>query len=191
MADLPDLPTSRLLLRPLRQMDLPAFAAMNADRQVMEYFPALLDRAASEAMAARIAEHAREHGFGFWGVEAPGVAAFTGIAGLLVPRFEAHFTPCVEVGWRFAREFWGRGYATEAARALLGFGFSRLELDEVVSLTVPANERSRRVMERIGMTHDPADDFDHPDLSVGHPLRRHVLYRLARPAWEGQAHQAV
>lgn len=191
MADLPDLTTTRLLLRPLRQRDFSAFAAMNADARVMAYFPAPLGRAESEMMALRIAEHAREHGFGFWAVEAPGVAAFTGIAGLLVPRFEAHFMPCVEVGWRLAREYWGRGYATESARALLDFAFTRVELDEVVSLTVPANKRSRRVMERIGMTHDPADDFDHPDLPEGHPLRRHVLYRLARANWSGTAHRAV
>ena len=191
MADLPHLPTPRLLLRPLRQGDLPALAAMNADPEVMEHFPAPLGGTASEVMAARIADHAREHGFGFWAVEAPGVAVFTGIAGLLVPRFQAHFTPCVEIGWRFAREYWGRGYATEAARALLDFAFTRLELEELVSLTVPANGRSRRVMERIGMTRDPADDFDHPDLPDGHRLRRHILYRLTRSAWGGEAHRAV
>lgn len=191
MADLPDLPTSRLLLRPLRHSDLPAFAAMNADPDVMAYFPAPLDRAESEAMVARMAEHAREHGFGFWAIEAPGNAAFIGIAGLLVPRFEAHFTPCVEIGWRFARQFWGRGYATEAALALLDVAFNSLALEEVVSLTVPANARSRRIMERIGMTRDPADDFDHPDLPAGHRLRRHVLYRLTRSAWSGPAQRAV
>jgi RimJ/RimL family protein N-acetyltransferase len=167
----------------MRDGDMPAFAAMNADARVMEFFPASLSQPESDAMAARIDEHFEEHGYSFWAVEAVGVAGFAGIAGLLVPRFEAHFTPCVEIGWRFAHEFWGRGYASEAARALLGFGFERAGLDEIVSLTVPANERSRRVMERIGMTHDPADDFDHPDLPDGHRLRRHVLYRLSKADW--------
>lgn len=162
---------------------MPAFAAMNADPRVMEFFPACLDQPESDAMAARIDEHFGEHGYSFWAVEAAGVANFTGIAGLLVPHFEAHFTPCVEIGWRFAHEFWGRGYASEAARALLEFGFDRAGLSEIVSLTVPSNERSRRVMERIGMAHDPADEFDHPNLPEGAPLRRHVLYRLSKADW--------
>lgn len=185
MTDMPELETPRLLLRPLRERDRHAFAAMNADPRVMAYFPAPLGRAESDAMAVRIAEHAQEHGFGFWAVEAPGVTEFSGIAGLLVPRFEAHFTPCVEIGWRFAHEYWGRGYATESARALLAFAFTRLGLDEVVAMTVPANARSRRVMERIGMTRNPADDFDHPYLPGGHRLQRHVLYRLPRCEWSG------
>lgn len=162
---------------------MPAFAAMNADARVMEFFPACLGQPESDAMATRIDEHFDEHGYNYWTVEAAGAADFTGIAGLLVPHFEAHFTPCVEIGWRFAHEFWGRGYASEAARALVEFGFDRAGLDEIVSLTVPANERSRHVMERIGMTHNPADDFDHPNLIDGDPLRRHVLYRLSKANW--------
>ena len=109
--------------------------------------------------------------------------AFLGFTGLAPPRFEAAFTPCVEVGWRLAAEAWGHGYATEAARAALAFGFEVRGLDEILSWTVPANLRSRAVMERIGMTHDPADDFDHPNIAVGSPLRRHVLYRLSRERW--------
>jgi RimJ/RimL family protein N-acetyltransferase len=140
----------------------------------------------SDAMVRRIDEHFAAHGHGFWMVEAVGVADFIGIAGLLVPGFEAHFTPGVEIGWRFAHACWGNGYATEAARALLEFGFDHVGLEEIVSFTVPANRRSRRVMERIGMTHDPADDFDHPNLPDGDPLRRHVLYRLGRDAWRRQ-----
>ena len=167
----------------LQEKDRPAFAAMNADARVMEFFPACLSPAESDAMAAAIEERFREHGYSFWAVEAVGIANFTGIAGLLVPRFEAHFTPCVEIGWRFAHEFWGRGYASEAARALLEFGFDRAGLDEIVSLTVSANERSRRVMERIGMAHDASADFDHPNLTEGDPLRRHVLYRLSKVDW--------
>jgi RimJ/RimL family protein N-acetyltransferase len=107
----------------------------------------------------------------------PGLAPFIGFVGLSVPRFEAHFTPCVEIGWRLAYEYWGRGYATEAARAVLDFGFQQLALREIVSFTTTANLRSRAVMERIGMTRTPADDFDNPGVPAGHALRRHVLYR--------------
>jgi RimJ/RimL family protein N-acetyltransferase len=179
----PSIRTPRLLLRPWRDEDLPAFAALNADPKVMEFFPKPLDRAESDALAARIRDHFARRGFGLWAVEVPGIADFIGFVGLAVPGFEAHFTPCVEVGWRLAREHWGRGCATEAARAALEFGFLRLGLDEIVSYTVPANRRSRGVMERLGMTRAPADDFDHPLLPEGHPLRRHVLYRASqRPA---------
>ena len=150
---------------------------MNADPTVMEFFPKPLDRAESDGMAARIEAHFERRGFGLWAVEVPGVADFIGFVGLSTPTFEAHFTPCVEVGWRLARDHWGRGYATEAARAALDFGFRQLGLPEIVSFTVPANRRSRGVMERIGMTRSPADDFDHPVLPEGHPLRKHVLYR--------------
>jgi RimJ/RimL family protein N-acetyltransferase len=172
--------TRRLHLRLWRDEDLPAFAAMNSDARVMEHFPKLLDRAESDAMAGRIREHFARRGFGLWAVQVPGVADFIGFVGLAVPGFEAHFTPCVEIGWRLACAHWGQGYATEAARAALDFGFQRLDLDEIVSFTVPKNRRSRAVMERIGMTRTPADDFDHPVLPEGHPLRRHVLYRAKR-----------
>jgi RimJ/RimL family protein N-acetyltransferase len=169
--------TNRLQLRHWRTEDLPAFAAMNADPRVVEFLPKALDRAESDARAARIRQHFAIHGFGLWAVEVPGVADFIGFVGLSIAEFEAHFTPCVEVGWRLAHEYWGLGYATEAARAALDFGFNRLALKEIVSFTVPANRRSRAVMERIGMTRTPADDFDHPSLPEGHRLRRHVLYR--------------
>jgi RimJ/RimL family protein N-acetyltransferase len=175
------LETPRLRLRVWRDEDLPGFAAMNADTKVMEFFPKPLDRAESDAMAARILEHFARRGFGLWAVEVPGVADFLGYVGLSTPGIETHFTPCVEIGWRLAQEYWGRGYATEAARTALDFGFRHLDLTEIVSFTVPANQRSRRVMERIGMTRSPADDFDHPRLPEGHPLRRHVLYRTTRP----------
>jgi RimJ/RimL family protein N-acetyltransferase len=108
------------------------------------------------------------------------VTPFAGFVGLSVPGFEAQFTPCVEIGWRLDAAYWNRGYASEAARAALEFGFASLHLEEVVSFTVPGNVRSRRVMEKLGMTHSPDDDFDHPALPEGHALRRHVLYRLAR-----------
>jgi len=156
---------------------------MSADPVVMEHFPSTLTRAESDAAAARIRAEMAERGFGLWAVEAPGVAPFVGFTGLAVPRFEAHFTPCVEVGWRVAREYWGRGFASEAARATLAHGFESLGLDQIVSFTAVGNARSRRVMEKIGMTRDPADDFEHPSLAPGHPLRRHVLYRIRRNEW--------
>jgi RimJ/RimL family protein N-acetyltransferase len=183
MAPAPVLTTRRLRLRGWRERDLAAFAALNADRRVMEFFPKALDRSESDAIAARIGEHFVRHGFGLWAIEAPGTADFVGFAGLSVPTFRAHFTPCVEIGWRLAHDYWGYGYATEAARAASSFGFGGLELGEIVSFTVPANARSRRVMERLGMTRSAADDFEHPALPIGHPLRSHVLYRLTRAAW--------
>jgi RimJ/RimL family protein N-acetyltransferase len=175
------LESSRLRLRDWQDADLAPFAALNADPRVMEYFPRPLDRAESDAAVVRIRAHFARRGFGLWAVEAPGVAEFVGFVGLSVPSFEAHFTPCVEIGWRLAREFWGRGYATEAALAVLNHGFGTLGLAEIVSFTAAANARSRAVMERIGMHRSDADDFDNPNLSPGHPLRRHVLYRLGRP----------
>lgn len=144
----------------------------------MEYFPARLSRAESDALADWIEAHFTKHGFGLWAVEVPGDAPFIGYVGLAVPSFQAHFTPCVEIGWRLARERWGKGYATEGARAVLAFGFDELKLDEIVSFTTAGNVRSRRVMERISMSRSAADDFDHPGLPEGHPLRRHVLYRI-------------
>jgi RimJ/RimL family protein N-acetyltransferase len=183
MTGYPELTTTRLRLRTWRDSDLPAYAALNADPQVMEHMPSLLDRAASDASAASIREHFAQHGFGLWAVEAPDVAGFIGFVGLAVPGFEAHFTPCVEIGWRLAQAHWGRGYATEAAAAAADFAFDRAGLAEIVSFTVPANRRSRAVMERLGMTHDAAEDFDHPRLPEAHPLRRHVLYRLRRERW--------
>lgn len=157
---------------------------MNADPAVMAHFPATLSRAESDAAAERVQGHFRAHGFGWWVVEAPD-APFAGFVGLAHVRFEAPFTPAVEIGWRLARAHWRRGYATEAARAALVFGFGSLGLAEIVSFTAIPNAPSQAVMRRLGMTHDPAGDFDHPWLPEGHPLRRHVLYRLPsdrRPA---------
>ena len=173
--------TERLLMRRWRDGDRPAFAAMNADPAVMEYFPSTRDRRESDAVVDRIEAHFDARGFGLWAVEIPGLVPFIGFVGLWTPSFEAHFTPAVEVGWRLAREHWGRGYATEAAEAAVAVGFDALGLEEIVAFTVPANFRSRRVMEHLGMTHDAADDFDHPGITEGHALRRHVLYRLGRP----------
>ena len=179
--------TPRLVLRPWREADLEPFAAMNADPRVMEHLPAPLTRAESDAFVLRTRDHFDRYGFGLWAVEAPGVADFIGFVGLSVPRFTAAFTPCVEVGWRLAQPHWGHGYATEGAAAALAFGFERVDLQEIVSFTVGANGRSLAVMRRLGMTHDPVDDFLHPSLPEGHPFRPHVLYRLSRERWQGHA----
>jgi RimJ/RimL family protein N-acetyltransferase len=180
---LQELRTERLYLRPWRPGDREPFARLNADPRVLEYFPSLMTREESDAFVDRVDAHFAEHGFGLWAVEVPGVAEFIGFVGLWHPAYEAHFTPCVEIGWRLAYDHWGRGYAPEAARASLGFGFETVGLDEIVSLTAPANLRSRRVMEKIGMTRNEADDFDHPRVADGHALKRHVLYRLKRSDW--------
>ena len=181
--------TSRLLLRSWRAEDLRPFAAMNADARVMEHFPGKLSVAQSDGLGTRITNHFAEHGFGLWAVEIPGECPFAGFIGLSIPGFTAHFTPCVEVGWRLAQAVWGRGYATEGAQAVLAHGFDRLGLDQILSFTVPANLASRRVMEKIGMAHDPAENFEHPALPQGHRLRQHVLYRITRAAWQARPPQ--
>ena len=166
-----ELGTKRLLLRPWRDKDAAAFAELSAGPAVMEYLlprPGWVDRKRA---------HFLEHGFGQWVVEIPGEASFIDVVGLETVSYEAHFTPAVEVAWRLARPYWSRGYATEAAQASLDYGFGQLRLAEIVALTVPANWRSRRLMERLGMTRVPEDDFDHPHVPEG-PLKRHVLYRL-------------
>lgn len=173
--------TARLRLRRWLPSDREPFAAMNADPRVMEFLPELLTREKSDAVADRIEVHFLQHGFGLFAVEILGQAPFAGFVGLATPRFEATFTPCVEIGWRLAAEFWNQGYATEAARAVLEFGFRDLRLSEIVSFTVPANQRSRRVMEKLGMRHNPTEDFDHPLLPKDHRLSRHVLYRITFP----------
>jgi RimJ/RimL family protein N-acetyltransferase len=175
--------TPRLLLRPWRDEDVEVFAAMYDDPAVMEFLMPVRDRAAIDAIVGRVRAHFDQHGFGWWAAELKETGTFIGFIGLSHIGFEAHFTPAVEVGWRLASAYWGKGYATEGARAALEAGFTQLGLSEIVSITVPANLRSRRVMERIGMSRDPADDFDHPRLPEGDPLRRHVLYRIDREEW--------
>jgi len=174
------LTTDRLILRRWRESDREPFSGMNSDPRVMEFFPALLSRQESEAMVDRIEAHFDAHGFGLWAAELRQVKSLVGFIGLNVPSFEAHFTPWVEIGWRLAADHWGQGLATEGANAVVRYSFEKLGLGELVSFTAPANVASRRVMEKLGMTYDPADDFDHPRLPEGHPLRRHVLYRLRR-----------
>jgi len=171
------------VLRRWRYGDREPFAAMNADPEVMEHFPATLTPDESDAAIDRIEARFEEHGFGFWALEIAETGQFIGFTGLSVPGFEAHFIPAVEIGWRLIRPSWGHGYAGEAARRALTFAFDELALAEVVSFTSHTNLRSQKVMKRIGMTHDPADDFDHPMLDEGHPLRRHVLWRMAAEHW--------
>jgi len=174
--------TARLLLRQWRDDDVAAFAELSADPAVMRYLVPFADRAAMDAWFAAARTHWEDHGFGPWVVELPGEAPFIGVVGLSNLRFALPFAPAVEAAWRLAHRYWGRGYAHEAARAAIDDGFGRLGLEEIVAFTVPANLASRRVMEKLGMTRDPAEDFDfeHPRLPPGHPLRRHVLYRLRR-----------
>ncbi len=172
--------TPRLRLRRWREEDLAPFAAMNADARVMEHMPGVMSVAETEALLARIEAHFEAEGFGLWAVERRDSGAFIGYVGLLRVPFEAHFTPAVEIGWRLGAAHWGAGFATEAARVVLDYAFETLGLEEVVSFTAVVNTRSWRVMERLGMTHDAAEDFDHPRLEAGHPLRRHVLYRIRR-----------
>lgn len=162
------------------EADHKPFAALNADPLVMEYFPASLSRQESDGLIEAIESGFERRGFGLWAVEVRATETFIGFTGLSEPSFESHFTPAVEIGWRLARSAWGEGYATEAAKASLAFGFEELDLDQIVSFTSTGNMRSRAVMERIGMTRDPGDDFDHPDLPDARPLRRHVLYRIDR-----------
>jgi RimJ/RimL family protein N-acetyltransferase len=177
------LATPRLILRRWRETDRPPFALLNADPAVMAFFPALLSPEESDRFIERIEVHFDRYGYGLWAAELRESPGCIGYIGLWMLSFKAHFTPAVEIGWRLAAEHWGRGLPTEGAREVLRFGFEEAELKEIVSCTAVANIRSRRVMEKIGLTHDPRDDFDHPGLPEGHPLRRHVLYRLRREAW--------
>lgn len=174
------LETDRLILRHWRPSDRAPFARMNADPRVMEFLVGPLSRHESDQMVDRIQGHFRQHGFGACAAELQAGRQFIGFIGLAVPRFQAAFTPCVEIAWRLSVDHWGQGLASEGARAIARYAFEGLGLDELVAMTVPGNLRSRRVMEKLGMTWNPADDFDHPDLPEGHPLRRHVLYRLGR-----------
>jgi RimJ/RimL family protein N-acetyltransferase len=177
--------TPRLLLRTWRDTDLPLMAAINADNIVMEHFTNTLDKEATAQHIQRIQNHQQEHGYSLYAVELQTTNEFIGFVGLNHPAFDIpHFTPVglpiVEIGWRLGAQHWQNGYATEAARAVIAYAFDELKLAEVISFTVVANQKSRRVMEKIGMRHNPSDDFDHPKLAVGHPLQRHVLYRLSR-----------
>ncbi len=176
----PTLTADRLILRPWREADREPFAALNRDPEVMEFMPRLLSPEESNDFFDRINAHFKRHGFGLCAAEHRASGAFMGFIGLQVPNFRERFMPAVEIGWRLDAKWWGQGLATEGAREMVRYSFDVIGLESLVSFTMPANVRSRRVMEKLGMTHDPADDFEHPVLPPGHPMRRHVLYRLSR-----------
>ncbi|MGI8667039.1 MAG: GNAT family N-acetyltransferase [Jatrophihabitans sp.] len=182
--------TERLILRRWTPSDRTPFAAMNADPQVMRYFRAPLDRAASDGFVDRIEAGFDQHGYGLWALELVANAEFIGFTGLARHTFPAHFTPAVEVGWRLSPPAWGHGFATEAARAALRHGFDSAGLAEIVSMTARANQPSQAVMRRLGMTRDPADDFAHPSLPAEHPLAPHVLYRLSQDRYRSNRAEA-
>ncbi|MDR5758760.1 GNAT family N-acetyltransferase [Caballeronia sp. LZ035] len=182
--------TKRLRLRSWTQSDKPAFRKMNADTRVMEHYPAPLSHAESDALFDRICAHHEKHGFGFHVVELSATSTFVGFTGLAIPQWDAAFSPCIEVGWRLAREHWGYGYATEAARAELAFGFDALGIEEIVAFTAAINVRSQRVMHRLGMQHCKDENFHHPAVPSQHPLAPHVLYRLPRDTWIRQYRDA-
>ncbi|MGE8409032.1 MAG: GNAT family N-acetyltransferase [Pseudomonas sp.] len=184
MTPILELESARLLLRQWRDEDLAEFATLCADPQVMRYFPAPLSRLESAALIGRVRGHFAEYGFGLWALERKDTGAFIGMTGLLNVGFDADFTPAVEIGWRLARRHWGLGFASEAAWTSLRCGFALLGLKEVVSFTSHDNLASQKVMQSIGMQADPAGDFEHPKLPVGHPLRPHVLYRINRAQWQ-------
>ncbi|GMG82811.1 GNAT family N-acetyltransferase [Paralimibaculum aggregatum] len=181
-----ELLTPRLRLRGWREEDLVPFARLNADPEVMAHLGGPLARQESDMIIGRFLEKwLEEPAFGWWALEVRGDGGFIGFVGLNRPDFTAPPAPCVEIGWRLARDAWGQGYATEAARACLDHGFGTVGLDEILSFTVPSNTRSRAVMERIGMQRDAAGDFDHPLVKKENPLRRHLLYRIRRDDWQG------
>jgi RimJ/RimL family protein N-acetyltransferase len=173
----------RLILRPWRDTDRQPFAALSADPEVMRHLMPLPTRQAADAWIDRQNAHLAAHGFCMWAVELARSGEFIGTIDLLRVGYEAHFTPAVEIGWRLARKFWGHGYAPEAARAVLHSSFDAMQLKEIVANTVPGNANSQRVMIKLEMSRDPADDFDHPKVPQGHSLRRQVLYRLTRDEW--------
>lgn len=172
--------THRLILRQWQDSDLTPFATLNADPRVREFFPGLMSREESDHSVKLMSDHIARCGWGLWAASLIDTGEFIGFIGLEEVYFQAHFTPAVEIGWRLAFNHWGKGYATEGAKAVLAYGFENLNLEEVVSFTAVQNMRSRRIMEKIGMHHDSKDNFDHPKLSENHPLRRHVLYRIKK-----------
>ncbi len=172
--------TQRLILRAWTLNDLDAYTAINQDPRVLEFLPGPLTREQAAEQIKRFNAEINECKFGLLACELKATGELIGFVGLSIPQFEAPFTPCIELGYRLGSQYWGNGYATEAARAVLQFAFRKLNLKEIVAFTVPANTRSRNVMEKLGMLRNPADDFQHPKLADGHPLREHVLYRLTR-----------
>ena len=188
---IPTLNTERLILRPWREGDRAPFAALNSDTHVMEFLGSPLSREQSDAMVDRIVAKWDSDGTGLWAVEVRGGAEFIGFIGLALQTFPSHFTPCIEVGWRLGRDWWGQGFAPEGALEALRYGFEVRHLDEIVSMTTVGNTKSRRVMEKIGLHCDERDDFEHPNVAAGDPLRQHVLYRRSRSDWFASASRPV
>lgn len=174
--------TSRLLLRQWKAEDYVDFRKMGADPEVMEFFPSLLSGEESDAMADKIHALIESKGWGMWAIEEKSTGRFVGFTGLHEPDRDLPFTPCVEVGWRLAKSFWGKGYATEAARVALQFGFETLNLDSIVAFTTVNNLKSQAVMKRLNM-HNTGENFMHPTIDRDHPLCEHVLYRISRSEW--------
>jgi len=172
--------TERLILRTFEDKDIESMAAIDQDPKVCEYLPGIGNRAATEAGIQRIIKHYEEHGFSLYAVELKATHEFIGFLGLMIPSFVAHFTPAIEIAWRIGSKHWGQGYATEGAKAVLNYAFNQLGLKEIVSFTVPANMRSIRVMEKIGMIRDQKGDFSHPKLPSDHRLSKHILYRIRK-----------
>ena len=184
MSGPPVIETERLILRGWRESDLVALAAINRDREVTRHLGGPIPKRESDLVVGRfIQKWGEEPRFGWWALEGRAESGLIGFVGLAPPDFTTPPAPCIEIGWRLARTAWGKGYATEAARAVLAHGFA-LGLDEILAFTVPANIRSRRVMDRLGLRHDPEGAFDHPLIAAGDPLSRHLLYRLGRADWE-------
>ncbi len=173
-----NLETDRLILRHWTSSDKEGFFELNSDPEVMRNFPKTLTREESDAVADRISGSLTERGWGFWAIELKECGEFIGFTGLNIPKIDTHFTPCVEIGWRLKKEFWNKGYASEAAAASLEFGFDVLKLEEIIAMTAVQNIPSRKVMEKIGMTYDPKGDFDHPMVPQDSHVVRHVLYRI-------------
>ncbi len=180
------LQTQRLLLRRWKVSDLESFASMNADAKVMEFYPNTQTFEQSRGLVERAESRFDSDGFGLWAVEICATGEFIGYVGLSQIKFESHFTPCIEIGWRLASGHWGNGYAPEAAREVLRDGFDRLNIEEIVSFTATLNRKSIRVMEKIGMKRESKDDFLHPLIDDGHPLKPHVLYRLSKTSWSNR-----
>ena len=185
MTDIIETETERLQLRQWHAEDFAPFTAMNSDPAVMAFFPSTLDRSASDSMALRCQSLISERGWGLWALEEKSSGDFIGFTGLHIPQANLPFSPCVEIGWRLAKRFWGKGFATEAAMQALKTGFGVLNLSEIVSFTTMGNRQSRAVMERLGMQQDQ-QTFEHPAIPVGHPLREHCLYRLSQTQWQNQ-----
>lgn len=176
--------TDRLFLRTWKKSDLETFYKINSDPQVMEFMPKTLRREESNQAAERIQAHFKSHNFGLWAIELKSTHQFIGFVGLSIPTFESHFTPCVEIAWRLGKDFWGKGFATEAAKKSLEIGFTTFNLNEILAFTVLANLRSIGIMKKLGMKTNPLENFDHPKLPENSPLKKHVLYRINKLEWQ-------